>query len=91
MDGCSDSEHYAPTHGLELVKGVLSHAAAAGRNKDHVVAVVAVRRAYLYAEPLPKTFVELPDCHYLDTRTRCLRKNEALLVRDETGRKVVAT
>ena len=34
MDG-SNCEHYAPTLGLELVKGVLSHAAAAGRNKDH--------------------------------------------------------
>ena len=46
MDGCSDSEHYASTPGLELVKGALSHAAAAGRNKDHIVAVVDVRRAY---------------------------------------------
>ena len=32
-----------------------------GNSKDHVVAVVDVRRAYFYAEPLPKTFVELPD------------------------------
>ena len=54
-------EHHAPTPGLELVKGVLSHVAAAGRNKDHVVAAVDVRRAYFFAEPLPKTFVELPD------------------------------
>ena len=69
MDG-PDCEHYPPTPGLELVKGVLSHAAAAGRNKDHIVAVVDVRRAYFYAEPLPKTFVELPDCYDLDTRTR---------------------
>ena len=30
------------THGLELVKGVLSHAAAAGKNKDHVVATSSV-------------------------------------------------
>ena len=70
MDG-PDCEHYAPTPGLELVKGVLSHAAAAGRNKDHVVAVVDVRRAYFYAEPLAKTFVELPDYYDLDTQTRC--------------------
>ena len=28
------------------MQGVLSHAAAAGRNKDHIVAVVDVRRAY---------------------------------------------
>ena len=69
MDG-PDCEHYAPTPGLELVKGVLSHAAAAGRNKDHVVAVVDVRRAYFYAKPIPKTFVELPD-YDLDTQTRC--------------------
>ena len=40
MDG-SDCEQYAPIPGLELVKGVLSHAAAAGRNKDHFVAVRA--------------------------------------------------
>ena len=45
-------EHYTPTPGLDLVKGVLSHAAAAGKSKDHVVAVVDVRRAYFYAEPL---------------------------------------
>ena len=45
----------------KLVKCVVGHAAAAGRNKGHVVAVVDVRRAYFYAEPLPKTFVELPD------------------------------
>ena len=37
MDG-PESENYAPTLGLELVKGVLGHTAAAGRNKDHVVA-----------------------------------------------------
>ena len=69
MDG-PDGEHYAPTPGLELVKGVLSHAAAAGRNKDHIVAVVDVRRTYFCAELFPKTFVELPDCNDLDTRTR---------------------
>ena len=60
MDG-PDCEHHAPTLGLDLVKGVLSHAAAAGKSKDHVVAVVDVRRAYFNAEPLPKTFAELPD------------------------------
>ena len=59
-----DCEHYAPTPGL-------SHAAAAGKIKDHVVAVVDVRRAYFYAGPLPKTFVELPDNFDIDTRTRC--------------------
>ena len=62
MDG-PDCEHCAPTPGLDLVKGVLS--------KDHVVAVVDVRRAYFYAELLPKTFVELPDYFDMDTRTRC--------------------
>ena len=70
MDG-PDCEHHAPTPALELVKGVLSNAAAAGRNKDHVVAVVDVRRAYFNAEPLPKTFVELPDYYDFDTWTRC--------------------
>ena len=69
MDG-HDNEHYAPTPGLELVKGVLSHAAAPGRNMDLIVAVVDVRRAYFYAEPLPKTFKELPDDHEFDTQTR---------------------
>ena len=53
----SDCEHYAPTTGFELVKGVLSHASAAGTNKDHVVAAVDVRRVYFCAEPLQKTFV----------------------------------
>ena len=70
MDG-PDCEHYAPTPGLELVKGVLSHVAAAGRDKDHVVAVVDIRCAYVHAEPLPKTFVELPHYYDLDTLTRC--------------------
>ena len=69
MDGL-DCDDYAPTPGPELVKGVLSHAAAARRNKDHVVAVVDVRRAYFYAEPIPKTFVELPDYYDLDTQLR---------------------
>ena len=70
MDG-RDCEHYVPPPGLDLVKGVLSHAAAAGKSKDHVVAVVDVRRAYFFAEPLPRTFVELPDYFDIDTRTRC--------------------
>ena len=69
MDG-PDSEHYVPTPTLELMKGVLSHAAAAGRNNDHIVAVVDVRRACFYAEPVPKTFVELPDHCHLDIPTR---------------------
>ena len=56
MDGRPDCEHCAPTPGLDLVKGVLIHAAAAGKSKDHVVTVVDVRRAYFYAEPLPKTY-----------------------------------
>ena len=86
LEDGSDCEHYAPTLGLELVKGVLSHAAAAGRNEDHTVAVVDVRRAYFCAEPLPKTF-ELLDRH-LD---KMLRETEALPVRDETGCKVVTT
>ena len=50
---------------------LISHAAAAGKSKDHLVAVVDVRRAYFYAEPLPKTFVELLDYFDIDTRTRC--------------------
>ena len=70
MDG-PECEHYAPIPGLDLVKGVLSHAAAAGKSKDHVVAVVDVRRTYFCAGPLPKTFVELPDDFDIDTRTRC--------------------
>ena len=53
------------------VTGVLSHVAPAGRNNGDTVAVVDVRRAYFYAEPLPKTSVELPDCNDLDNRTRC--------------------
>ena len=67
----ADCEHYAPTPGLDLVKGVLTHAAAAEKSKDHVVAVVDVRRAYFFAQPLPKTFVELPDYFDIDTGTRC--------------------
>ena len=67
MDG-PDSGQYAPTLGLELVKGVLSRAAA-GRSTDHMEAVVDVRRAHNYAEPLPKTFVELLDCYDQDTQT----------------------
>ena len=41
------------------------------RARTTFVAVVDVRRAYFYAEPLPKTFVELPDYFDIDTRTRC--------------------
>ena len=70
MDG-PDCEHCAPTPGLVLVKCVLSHTAVTGRNEDHIVAVVDVRRAYFYAEPLLETFVELPDYYDLDIRTRC--------------------
>ena len=50
MDG-SDCQHCAPIR-LDLVEGVFSHAAAAGKSKDHVVAVVDVRRACFY-EALP--------------------------------------
>ena len=35
------------------------------------MAAVDVRRAYFYAELIPKTFVELPDYQDLDTWTRC--------------------
>ena len=35
------------------------------------MAVVDVRRAYFYAEPLLETFVELPDYYDLDIWTRC--------------------
>ena len=70
------------------MKGVLSHAAAAGWNEDHIVAVVGVRRAYFHAEPLPKTFGELLDCYDLDTRTSCTnlqtRDSHALSLRDAT-------
>ena len=90
MDG-PDCEHYAPTPGLDLVKGVLSHVAAAGKSKDHVVAVVDVRRAYFYAEPLPKTFVELPDYFDIDTLDKMLREIETVPVRNKTSCKVVAT
>ena len=51
--------HYAPTPGLDLAKRVLSCAVAAGKSSDNVAAVVDVRRAYFYAELLPKTFFEL--------------------------------
>ena len=90
MDG-PDSGHHAPTLGLELVKGVLSHVAAAGRDNDHIVAVVDVRRSYFNAEPFPKTFVELLDCYDLDTQTTCCGRLWPLLVRGETGCEVVAT
>ena len=75
------------------MKGVLSHAAAAGRNKDHIVAVVDVRRAYFYAEHLPRTFVELPDHDDPPHPEQILRESASLFVRDETetGCKVLAT
>ena len=50
----------APTVSVTLKLVDWNHAAAAGRNNDHVVAVVDVRHAHFYAKPLPKTFVELP-------------------------------
>ena len=78
-----DCEHYAPTPGLDLVKGVLNHAVAAGNSKDHVVAVVDVRRAYFFAEPLPKTFVELPDHFDIGTRTRCCGRLRRCLCQDK--------
>ena len=90
MDG-PNCEHYAPTPGLELVKGVLSHAAAAGRNKDYTVAVVDVRRAYFHAELVPTTFVVLPCLLRIRHPDKMLRETEPLPVRGETGCKVVAT
>ena len=71
--------------------GKEDHAAAAGRNEGHVGPVVDVRRAYFHAEPLPKTFVELADCHDLDIRTRCCGRLRRCLKRDEPDRKVAAT
>ena len=38
------------------------------------MAVVDVRRAYFFAELLPKTFVELLDYFDIDTQTRCCGK-----------------
>ena len=70
MDG-TDSEHHGAIPGLELVRGVFNHGAAAGKNQNHIVAVVDVRRACFYAELLPKTFVELSDYRDLNSRTRC--------------------
>ena len=39
---------------LVLVNGVLSHAAAAGKSKDHVVAVVDVRACIFLCRASPK-------------------------------------
>ena len=75
------------TPGLELVKGELSHAAAAGRDKDHVGTVIDVRRTYFHAESLPKTFVELFGHYGLDTRTRCCgRLRRCLYATRQTAR-----
>ena len=54
------------------------------------MAVVDVKHAYFHAEPLPKTFVELPDYHDLDSPDKMLRETAALLLREEIGCKVVA-
>ena len=89
MDGL-DCEHYAPTPGLDLVKGVLSCAVAAGKSSDNVAAVVDVRRAFFYAEPLPKT-LELFDHFDIDTRTRCCKRLGTVLARNKTSCKVVGT
>ena len=55
----------------KCLKGLLSHDAAAGRNKDHIVAVVDFRRESFSANFLPNTFVELPNYNNIDTQTRC--------------------
>ena len=70
MDGPDHGKHYAATPGLDLVKGVLGHAASlrSRPGTDVVVAVVDVRRAYFYAKPQENTYVELPD--YFDAETR---------------------
>ena len=63
---------------------LLSHVAAAAKNKDHLVPFVEVRRAYFYGEPLPKTFVELSHNYDLDTRRRYCILLRRWLVQDET-------
>ena len=80
MDG-PDREYYAPTPGQKLLNGVLCHVAAAGRDKDHIVAVIDVMHAYFYANPIPKTFVELLDYYDLDTLTRCCLRRRRRLYR----------
>ena len=47
------------------------------------MAVVDVRRAYFYAEPLPETFVELPDYFDIDTPDEMLREIETVPVRNK--------
>ena len=66
-----------------IEKSILSHVTAVGRDKDYVVAVVVVRRAYFDAEPLPRTFVELLDYFDLNTRKRC--SGRLMLVWREAG------
>ena len=73
----------APTVNMTL-QLLLSHVAAAARNKDRLVPFVDVRRAYFFGEPLPKTFVELPHIYDLDTRRRYCKRLRRWLVQDET-------
>ena len=79
MDGPDHGRHYAGTPGLDMVKGVLGHAASMMDHSDVVVAVVDVRRAYFYAKPEENTFVELPDYFDAETRrTHCARLRRCL-------------
>ena len=79
MDG-PDSEHDAPTPGLELVKGVLSHAAA-GRKK-----ITLWQSLTSGVHTSVQTLSQRRSSNCLTTTSdKMLRKTEALLVRDETG------
>ena len=66
MDG-PDCEHYAPTPGLDLVKGVLSHAAAAGKSKDHVV--TCALRGHFW----PRRLLLFSHHNHWDSRQKLLR------------------
>ena len=77
LEGAKPADTPVIVISLEQKSTQSRHATAAGRNKDHVVAVVDVRCAFFYAEPLPMTSVELPDYLDLDTRTRCCGTRQA--------------
>ena len=72
------------------MKGVLIHAAAAGRNKGHIVAAVDVRRAYFF-----ESLSHRPSLNCLTTTTLTPGHDAAgdwgVACADETGCKVVAT
>ena len=54
------------------MKGVFSLAAVLGRNKDHIVAVIDVRRESFSRRAFSRTTsVELSDYNNIDTQTRC--------------------